>query len=106
MSGASEHPAGLAAAEARAAEAEARASAAEATIAQLKLLIEKLRRELYGRRAERKTVLIEQLQAGASEDELRAEMAAKAAAMQQVRGFTRRKPAGKPFPALCHASGL
>ena len=102
MSEASDDPADLAAAEARAAEAEARASAAEATIAQLKLLIAKLRRELYGRRAERSTVLIEQLsleleelQASASDDELRAE----ATATHQVRGFTRRKPARKSFPA-------
>jgi transposase len=106
MSETPDDPVDLAAAEARAAEAEARASAAEATIAQLKLLIEKLRRELYGRRSERRTVLIEQLsleleelQAGATEDELRAEIAAKAAATQQVQGFTRRKPARKPFPA-------
>jgi transposase len=102
----SEASADLAAAEARAAEAEARASVAEATIAQLKLLIEKLRRELYGRRSERKAVLIDQLSleleelaASATEDELRAEIAAKAATTQQVQGFTRRKPARKPFPA-------
>jgi transposase len=106
MSQASDDPADLAAAEARAAEAEARASVAEATIAQLKLLIEKLRRELYGRRSERKAVLIDQLSleleelaASATEDELRAEIAAKAATTQQVQGFTRRKPARKPFPA-------
>ncbi len=72
----------------------------------MKLLIEKLRRELYGRRSERKAVLIDQLSleleelaASATEDELRAEVAAKAAATQQVQGFTRRKPARKPFPA-------
>mgnify|MGYP001822771709 CR=1 FL=1 len=108
MSGSPDHrplsPADLAAAEARAAEAEARASAAEAMIAHLKLLIEKLRRELYGRRSERKAVLIEQLsleleelQARATEDELRAEAAAKATTTQ-VQGFTRRTPARKPFP--------
>ena len=114
MSGADHQPlspADLAAAEARAAAAEARASAAEALIAQLKLLIEKLRRELYGRRSERKASLIEQLsleleelQASATEDELRAE-AAKATEAQQVQGFTRRKPARKPFPdhASCRA---
>ena len=95
MSEASDGPAEVAAAEARAAEAEARTSAAEATIAQLKLLIEKLRRELYGRRSERRTVLIDQLSleleelaAGASKDELRAEIAAKAAATQQVQGLS------------------
>ena len=109
MSGSPDHrplsPADLAAAEARAAAAEARASAAEALIAQLKLLIEKLRRELYGRRSERKASLIEQLsleleelQASATEDELRAEAASGAAQRQQVQGFTRRKPARKPFP--------
>ena len=106
-------PADLAAAQARAAEAEARASAAEAMIAQLKLLIEKLRRELYGRRSERKAALIEQLsleleelQASATEDELRAEAAVRATSTQQVQGFTRRKPARKPFPEhICRASG-
>jgi hypothetical protein len=36
--------------------------AAEATIGQLRLLIEKLRRELYGRRSERKAGLIELLE--------------------------------------------
>ncbi len=108
MSGSDPRPlssAELAAAEARAAEAEARASAAEATIAQLRLLIEKLRRELYGRRSERKAALIEQLaleleelQTSATEDELQAEAAVRAAGSQQVQGFTRRKPARKPFP--------
>ena len=108
MSGSDPRPlssAELAAAEARAAEAEARASAAEATIAQLRLLIEKLRRELYGRRSERKAALIEQLaleleelQASATEDELQAEAAVRATGTQQVQGFTRRKPARKPFP--------
>ena len=108
MSGSPDHPplspADLAAAEARAAAAEARASAAEALIAQLKLMIEKLRRELYGKRSERKASLIEQLaleleelQASATEDELQAEAASGAAERQQVQGFTRRKPARKPF---------
>ena len=98
-------PADLAAAQARAVEAEARASAAEAMVAQLKLLIEKLKRELYGRRSERKAALIEQLsleleelQASATEDELRAEAAMQATGTQHVQGFTRKKPARKPFP--------
>jgi hypothetical protein len=67
--------------------------------------IEKLRRELYGRRSERKAALIEQLaleleelQASATEDELQAEATGRAAGSQQVQGFTRRKPARKPFP--------
>jgi transposase len=43
---------------------------------------------------------LEELQAGAAEDELRAEAAAaQATKAQQVRGFARRKPARKPFPA-------
>ena len=48
-------------AEAWTAAAEARASDAEARIAALTLLIEKLRRELYGRRSERKARLLNQL---------------------------------------------
>ena len=99
-------PTDLAAAEARAAAAEARAAAAEAMIARLKLMIEKLRRELYGRRSERKALLVEQLaleleelEATATADELQAEAAAAATDVQQVRGFARRKPARKPFPA-------
>jgi chromosome segregation ATPase len=80
----------LAAAEARADEAEAKAarmvaeaSNAEAIIAALKLMIEKLRREIYGQRSERKARLLgqlelklEELEASASEDELAAEQAA------------------------------
>ena len=44
----------LAVAEARAEEAVAKASNAEAIIAALKLMVEKLRREIYGQRSERK----------------------------------------------------
>ena len=94
----------LAAAEARAANAEAKVSGAEAEIAFLKLTIEKLRREMYGWRSERKQRLLDQLElqldeleASATEDELAAEQAA--AGTTQVKGFTRRKPARKPFPA-------
>ena len=107
----------LAAAEAKASEAEARAadaeaeacnavakvSDAEAQIASLKLMIEKLRRELHGQRSERKQRLLDQmelqldeLKASATEDELAAERAA--AETTQVKGFTRRRPARKPFP--------
>ena len=63
-------------AEAEAARGKAMASNAEALIAHLTLTIEKLRRELYGSRSEKKTRLLEQLemqledaQAGATEDE-------------------------------------
>jgi transposase len=83
--------------------AEAKASGAEALIAQQKLLIEKLRRELYGQRSERKARLLDQLEleleeleASATEDELAAEMAAQ---VTTVQAFTRKKPSRKPFPA-------
>ena len=87
----------LAAAEARATNAEAKVSDAEAEIVFLKLTIEKLRREMYGWRSERKQRLLDQLEASATEDELAAEQAA--AGTTQVKGFARRKPARKPFPA-------
>ena len=93
----------LAAAEARALRAEAEASNAAAIIAALKLMVEKLRRELYGRRSERKARLLDQLElqleeleAQASEDELAAEQAA--AQTTEVKAFTRKRPSRKPFP--------
>ena len=109
--------AALAEAEARADEAEARAleatakakravaevSNAEAIIAALTLQIEKLRREIYGQRSERKARLLDQLEleleeleASASEDELAAEQAA--AQTSTVKSFTRKRPSRKPFP--------
>jgi hypothetical protein len=70
-------------AEAVAARAQAVNSNTEALIAHLKLEIEKLRRELYGSRSERKARLLaqmelqlEDLEAAATEDELAAEKAA------------------------------
>ena len=96
--------AALAVAEARAEEAVAKASNAEAIIAALKLMVEKLRREVYGQRSERKARLLDQLEleleeleARASEDELAAEQAA--AQTSTVKSFTRRRPSRKPFPA-------
>ena len=93
----------LAVSEARAAAAEAKASDAEAQVAALTLMIEKLRRALYGSRSERKERLLDQLElaldeleAGAAEDELAAEKAA--AKTTEVKGFVRRKPSRKPFP--------
>lgn len=90
-------------AEARAARAIAENSSTEALIAHLKLEIEKLRRELYGSRSERKARLLEQmelqleeLEAGASGDEIAAEQAA--ARTQSVRSFERKRPRRKPFP--------
>jgi transposase len=83
--------------------ANGRRRSAPALIARLKLEIEKLRRELYGSRSERKARLLEQmelqledLEADATEDELAAEKAA--VQTQTVRSFERRRPSRKPFP--------
>jgi transposase len=97
----------LRAREAELARARAETSSAEALIAHLKLAIEKMRRELYGQRSERKARLLDQmeleleeLKAAAAEDELAAETAAASASgdTTAVRAFTRRKPSRKPFP--------
>ena len=91
-------------AEARAAVAAAKVSDAAAEIAFLKLTIEKLRREFFGQRSERKQRLLDQLElqldeleASATEDELAAGKAA--AETTQVKGFTRRRTGRKPLPA-------
>jgi transposase len=91
-------------AKAEAANAQADLSSSEALIAHLKLAIEKLRRELYGTRSERKARLLDQmelqleeLEASATADELAAEQAA--ARTQTVRSFGRKRPSRKPFPA-------
>ncbi len=88
-------------AKAEAASAKALVSHSEALIARLKLEIDKVRRELYGSRSERKARLLEQmelqleeLEADAGEDELAAEIAAKAST---VKAFERRRPSRKPF---------
>jgi transposase len=85
------------------AQARAEASSQEVLVVHLRLTIEKLKRDLFGARNERKARLVDQmelqleeLEAAASEDEVAAE---KAAATTQVRAFTRRKLARKPFPA-------
>jgi transposase len=90
-------------AEALAARAQADLSSTAALIAHLKLAIEKLRRELYGSRSERKARLLEQmelqledLEAAATEDELAS--AKTAARTQTVRSFARKRPSRKPFP--------
>ena len=90
-------------AEAVAARAQAVNASTEALIAHLKLEIEKLRRELYGSRSERKARLLaqmelqlEDLEAAATEDELAAEKAA--ARTQTVKSFERKRPSRKPFP--------
>lgn len=89
-------------AEATVARERASNSSMDALIAQLKLEIEKLRRELYGTRSERKARLLDQLEmqledleADATEDELAAEAAARSA---NVAAFQRKRPARKPFP--------
>jgi len=83
--------------------AEAVNSSTEALIAHLKLEIERLRRELYGTRSERKARLLQQmelqledLEASASEDEQAVEQAA--AKTTAVRSFERKRPSRKPFP--------
>ena len=92
-----------AATEARAAAAEAKVSDAQAQIAALTLMIEKLRRALYGRRSERSERLLGQLEleldeltANAAEDDLRAETPPDRTT--EVKGFERRRPSRKPFP--------
>ena len=97
----------LAARNAELARARAEVSSAEALIAHLRLTIEKMRRELYGSRSERKARLLDQmeleleeLEAAAAEDELAAERAAASPEeTTAVRGFSRKKPSHKPFPA-------
>ena len=85
-------------------QAEARASSAEAMVAYYKLLIAKLKREQYGRSAERGRKLLDQLElqleeleASAAEDEATA--ATPASNANVVRPFPRKKPVRAPFPA-------
>jgi transposase len=91
-------------AEAVAARAQAVNAGTEALITHYRLEIEKLRRQLYGTRSEKKARLLEQmelqleeLEAAATEDELAAEQAA--ARTQTVQSFQRKRPSRKPFPA-------
>jgi transposase len=83
--------------------ARAKASQDMALIAHQKLRIARLERQLYGQRAERSARLIDQLalafeelQAGATEDELAAEAAI--ARTTTVSGFTRQRPERNTFP--------
>jgi transposase len=91
----------LADARAEAANAQADLTSSEALISHLKLAIEKLRRELYGSRSERKARLLDQmefeleeLEATASEDERAAQEISTAA----VAAFERKRPSRRPFP--------
>jgi hypothetical protein len=83
--------------------ARAQVSNDQALIAHLQLLIAKLNRDRFGPRTERTRRLLDQLElqldeleSAATEDELAAEQAA--AKTTQVSGFTRQRPARKPFP--------
>jgi transposase len=90
--------------EAELAVARAKASDDQALIAHQRLQIEKLKRQLYGTRSERVSRLLDQaelqfeeLESSATEDEIAAEKAV--AKTTAVAGFTRKRPARKPFPA-------
>src|SRR5665648_237936 len=90
-------------AEAELAVARAQASDDQALIAHQQLRIDKLMRQLYGPRSERTSRLLDQielqfeeLESSATEDEIAAEMAV--AKTTTVAGFTRKRPARKPFP--------
>jgi transposase len=92
-------------AQAEAARLVADAASAQALIAHQKLVIEKLKRELYGSRSERGHKLLDQLEleleemeASARQDELAAERAAKYAGTSFVPAHTRKKPVREPFP--------
>src|SRR6202161_2945172 len=83
--------------------ARAKASEDMALIAQQKLRIAKLERQVYGQRSERSARLIDQLaltfeelETGATEDELAAETAV--ARTTTVAGFTRKRPERNTFP--------
>ena len=88
---------------AEAAAVQAKLLDSDAIIAHLKLQIARLKRDQYGPSSERSARLVDQLElqleeieASACEDDLLAEMAAQKTT--HVAGFTRRKPARKPFP--------
>lgn len=83
--------------------AQAKASQDSALIAYQKMRIAKLERQIYGQRSERRSRLIDQLslsfeelEAGATEDELAAERAV--AKVTTVRGFTRKRAQRQTFP--------
>src|SRR3954454_15569794 len=89
--------------EAELAVSRAKAADDEALIAHQRLQIEKLTRQLYGARSERRVRLLDQmelafeeLESSASEDEIAAERAA--AKTTNVVAFTRKRPARQPFP--------
>ena len=90
--------------EAELALARAKASDDAALIAEQKLVIEKLKRELYGPSSERTARILDQMElkfeelgSAATEDEIAAERAA--AKTRTVTAYLRKRPARKPFPA-------
>src|SRR3954462_11039979 len=97
----------LLAREADLAQARAEALSAAALVAHLRLTIEKLKRDIFGPRNERKARLLaqlelelEELEGAAGEDDVAAEQkVAFTDTAPPVRGFTRQKPSRKPFPA-------
>jgi transposase len=93
----------LAQVEAELAQVRAKASDDAALIAHQKLVIEKLKRELYGPSSERTARILDQmelkfeeLESSATEDEIAAERAA--ATTGTVTAYRRKRPARKPFP--------
>ena len=98
--------AALAVAEARAANAAAKVSDAAAEIVFLRLTIEKLRRELYGWRSERKPRLLDQLEFQLDELEASATEADLAAAgTTEVKGSRGASRPATRFRCTCRASG-
>ena len=100
----------LLARDAELAQARADKSSAEALITHLRLTIEKLKREIYGPRNERKARLIDQmeleleeLEAAAAQDKLIAEKASENNTTV-VRAFTRNKPSRQSFQPTCHVN--
>src|SRR6201998_1782335 len=96
-------PDDIAALKAALAVARAKASEDQALIAQQKLRIAKLERQIYGQRSERSSRLnyqfaltFEEVEADATEDELAAERAL--AKTTTVRGFTRKRAERQTFP--------
>jgi transposase len=90
--------------EAELALARAKASDDAALIAEQKLAIDKLKRQLYGPGSERTARILnqmeltfEELESAATEDEIAAERAA--AKTRTVTAYLRKRPARKPFPA-------
>ncbi len=90
-------------------ETRAKLSGAQALIEHLQLVIAKMQREKFGPRSEKSQRLVDQLElqleelaATAAEDDTKAE----AAASVEVRGFKRRQPTRRNFPADCRAAAL